>query len=480
MTQSQTVVASMPARVHSASISTATPASRSRIATSLARRRNSCSEAGLGGRSAPMPRTSSSRVSRNALAGASVSCVVRRRHHAAGNRRAGDRIDQHEAAGLAVVRKEVDGGAAAEVDARDGDVVGGAGGRGPLGQRCEIEMGADADRGDRHEVGAPCAAGSRDRGGRARRTATPAARRGCGVTGGSRPGVASTAPRDTSMSVSSCSTTAWPGRRVSRSRPMVTMRADPRAPAADGSTTSSPTLIAPEVTVPARPRKSWPARTTSCTGKAELARRARDPRPGMRADGRAAPGRRTRALPASAARCCRPAPPRPGSPPRPRSRSGRRASGTRRSISPKRACDQSDQVHLVDGQHDAPHAHQVEDGGMPPRLLLDAAARIDQQDGHVGVRGAGRHVARVLLVAGAVDDDEPARRRVEVAPGDVDGDALLALGGEAVDQQAEIGRAGGRPGRALQRLRAGRRAGRPCPTAAGRSASTCRRRRSRR
>ena len=58
------------------------------------------------------------------------------------------------------------------------------------------------------------------------------------------------------------------------------------------------------------------------------------------------------------------------------------------------------------------------------------------------MRGAGRHVARVLFVAGAVDDDEPPRRRVEIAPGDVDGDTLLALRGQAVDQQAEVGCAG--------------------------------------
>ena len=71
--------------------------------------------------------------------------------------------------------------------------------------------------------------------------------------------------------------------------------------------------------------------------------------------------------------------------------------------------------------------------GVPPRLALDAVTRIDEHDGDVGMRGAGRHVARVLLVAGAVDDDEAPRIGVEIAPGDVDGDALLALGDEAVD-----------------------------------------------
>ena len=75
---------------------------------------------------------------------------------------------------------------------------------------------------------------------------------------------------------------------------------------------------------------------------------------------------------------------------------------------------------------------------MAARLALDAVARVDEHDRDVGVRGARRHVARVLLVAGAVDDDDAPRRRIEIAPGNVDGDALLALGNKAVHQQREI------------------------------------------
>ena len=68
----------------------------------------------------------------------------------------------------------------------------------------------------------------------------------------------------------------------------------------------------------------------------------------------------------------------------------------------------------------------------------NALARVDQQHGEIGGRGAGRHVAGVLLVAGRVGDDELALVGREIAIGDVDGDALLALGGEAVDEQREI------------------------------------------
>ncbi len=70
--------------------------------------------------------------------------------------------------------------------------------------------------------------------------------------------------------------------------------------------------------------------------------------------------------------------------------------------------------------------------------------RVDQHDGKIGGRGAGRHVARVLLVAGRVGDDELALGRREEAVGDVDGDALLALGLQPVDQQGEIDVVAGR------------------------------------
>jgi hypothetical protein len=52
-------------------------------------------------------------------------------------------------------------------------------------------------------------------------------------------------------------------------------------------------------------------------------------------------------------------------------------------------------------------------------------------------------------VAGRVGDDELAPRRVEVAVGDVDRDALLALGAQSVGQQREVGVAVAAPLRGL-------------------------------
>ncbi len=84
------------------------------------------------------------------------------------------------------------------------------------------------------------------------------------------------------------------------------------------------------------------------------------------------------------------------------------------------------------------NAQQADQIGVPPRLGQDAAPGVDQDDGRVGGRGAGDHVAGVLLVARRIGDDEFALFGREEAIGDVDGDALLALGGQAVDQKGEV------------------------------------------
>ena len=96
----------------------------------------------------------------------------------------------------------------------------------------------------------------------------------------------------------------------------------------------------------------------------------------------------------------------------------------------------ADQVHLVDRQHEVADADQVREVAVAPGLHEHALARVDQDHGEVGGRGAGHHVARVLLVARRVGDDELALLGGEEAIGDVDRDALLALGGEAVDAAA--------------------------------------------
>ncbi len=105
-----------------------------------------------------------------------------------------------------------------------------------------------------------------------------------------------------------------------------------------------------------------------------------------------------------------------------------------------------DQVDLVDGEHDVTDAEQRDDDRVAVRLGQQTLARVDQQDREIGVGGAGRHVAGVLLVTGRVGDDERKRLsgRANSDRHDVDRDALLALGLEAVDQQREIDVGAGR------------------------------------
>ncbi len=100
------------------------------------------------------------------------------------------------------------------------------------------------------------------------------------------------------------------------------------------------------------------------------------------------------------------------------------------------------EVHLVDRHHQVWDPQQRADERVSLRLLQHALARVQQDHGEVRRRGARHHVARVLLVAGAVGDDEPPPGRREVAVRHVDRDPLLALGAQAVGQQREVQRAG--------------------------------------
>src|SRR5256885_11974144 len=74
------------------------------------------------------------------------------------------------------------------------------------------------------------------------------------------------------------------------------------------------------------------------------------------------------------------------------------------------------------------------------RLQGDWSSDVCSSDlGGVGAAGGGDHVARVLLMARRVADDELAAFGGEVAVGHVDGDALLAFGRQAVGQQRQVG-----------------------------------------
>ena len=104
-----------------------------------------------------------------------------------------------------------------------------------------------------------------------------------------------------------------------------------------------------------------------------------------------------------------------------------------------------DEIDLVDCENDVAHAEQRHDDRMAMGLREQPFARVDEHDREVGVGSAGGHVARILLVARRVGDDERAPRCREVAIGDVDRDALLTLGFEPVDQERVVDIVPGRP-----------------------------------
>src|SRR5712672_1733594 len=97
-----------------------------------------------------------------------------------------------------------------------------------------------------------------------------------------------------------------------------------------------------------------------------------------------------------------------------------------------------DQIHLVDGEHHVADPEQLCQVAVAARLSEHALACIDQDDGELGGGGPGDHVARVLLVAGRIGHNEFPSLRIEIAVRNVDGDALLALRGQTVDQQGEV------------------------------------------
>jgi hypothetical protein len=104
-------------------------------------------------------------------------------------------------------------------------------------------------------------------------------------------------------------------------------------------------------------------------------------------------------------------------------------------------------IELVHGKHDAGHAQQLHQQRVAARLREQRQrgvgpvelGGIDQHHGGIGTAGGRDHVAGVLLVAGGVANDELARLGAEVAVGHVDGDALLALGAQAIGQQGQVG-----------------------------------------
>ncbi|KPB96097.1 Uncharacterized protein AC506_1647 [Pseudomonas syringae pv. maculicola str. M6] len=96
------------------------------------------------------------------------------------------------------------------------------------------------------------------------------------------------------------------------------------------------------------------------------------------------------------------------------------------------------EVHLVDGHNDVLDTQQRGDVAVTTGLGLHAVTRIHQNDRQITGRRTGRHVAGVLLMARRIGNDELALGRGEIAISDINRDALLPLGLQAVHEQRQI------------------------------------------
>ena len=267
------------------------------------------------------------------------------------------------------------------------------------------------------------------------------------------------------------------------SPPKVTMRAT-REVLPEGSTrTASPGRTWPLQIMPMKPRKSWFGRFTHCTGMRNARRWA------------------AAASTSTVSRCSRSVGPayqgvslgllddvvalQPGDRNRQKSLDAdtvreRAVIGNDRLVG---LAVVADQIHLVDREHEIRNADEVREIAVASRLREHAFARIDENDGEIRGRCAGDHVARVLLVTRGVGHDEFAPVGGKESIGHIDGDPLLPLGGEAVDEQREVDVAGLACRCACcppAAPRADPRTSSCCRTGAARSASICRRPRSRR
>src|SRR6185312_12589265 len=102
---------------------------------------------------------------------------------------------------------------------------------------------------------------------------------------------------------------------------------------------------------------------------------------------------------------------------------------------PESVSAEIDAVHLVDDNRDLPDPEQVQQIAVTSGLVAHAFQRVDDQHRAVRLRGAGDHVAQKFGVTGRVDQHDVARAGAEADLRGVDGDALVALGLQRIEQE---------------------------------------------
>jgi len=97
-----------------------------------------------------------------------------------------------------------------------------------------------------------------------------------------------------------------------------------------------------------------------------------------------------------------------------------------------------DEVHLVDGDDEIANPQQAHQERVAPCLGQHPFAGVDQDNGQLGRAGPGDHVSGVLLMPRRIGDDIFALVGSEKPVSDIDGDPLLPLALQTVDQKGKI------------------------------------------
>jgi hypothetical protein len=94
-----------------------------------------------------------------------------------------------------------------------------------------------------------------------------------------------------------------------------------------------------------------------------------------------------------------------------------------------------DPIHFVDDDGDLFDAEKMQQIAVAPRLVAHALQRVDDQKRAVRLRSAGDHVAQEFGVARRVDQHHVTRAGAKANLRGVDGDALVALGLQRIEQE---------------------------------------------
>ena len=103
-------------------------------------------------------------------------------------------------------------------------------------------------------------------------------------------------------------------------------------------------------------------------------------------------------------------------------------------------------VEFVDGKHNGWNAQEIDQqcvttglGEQFKRWVFPIQFdSVDQDNGSICARSRGNHIARVLLMARRIANDELARFGTEIAVSHIDGDALFTLSTQSIGEQCQI------------------------------------------